>query len=328
MVNAVTVFAGIPVAIIFMLAGAAFAAQAQIHRIGVLVPEMGRSQSQAQKGMIEELQQFGYQPRKNISFEIRNAKGNRNALQPAAHELAAGKVNVIFTTGTRATLAASVATRDIPIVFVHPGDPIALGLLKSSAESGGNVTGVAAFAAQTTDTRLALLKEIFPALQKLHIYFDSNSSYARENFALVESAAKKLALHVVSHGVKSVDELKAGVGATPSEQGAAIFHIPDDLVESEVDFIFETARQKKLPTMFNEEAWAIAGAMAAHGPNYFHMGRQAGRLVAGILKGQTRGSVPVQRAAKFDLTLNYRTANIIGLRLSQEILKKADKVIR
>lgn len=327
MVNTVTVFTGNLLAILFMFA-CAFQAQAQMHRIGVLVPEMGRAQSQAQKGLIEELQQLGYQPRKNISFEIRNAKGNRNALQPAANELAASKINVIFTTGTRATLAASAATRDIPIVFVHPGDPIALGLLKGSGESRGNVMGVAAFAAQTTDTRLALLKEIFPALQKLHIYFDSNSSYAPENLALVESAAKKLALHVVNHGVKSVDELKASVSATPSEQGAAIFHIPDDLVESEVDFIFETARQKKLPTMFNEEAWAIAGAMAAHGPNYFQMGRQAGRLADGILKGQTRGSAPVQRAAKFDLTLNYRTANIIGLRLSQEILKKADKVIR
>jgi len=311
-----------------MIAGAAFEAQAQMHRIGVLVPEMGRAQSQAQKGLIEELQRLGYQRRTNVSFEIRNAKGNRNALQPAANELAASKINIIFTTGTRATLAASAATRDIPIVFVHPGDPFALGLLKGSGEPGGNVMGVAAFAAQTTDIRLALLKEIFPALQKLHIYFDSNSSYAAENLALVESAARKLALRVVNHGVKSVDELKASVSATPSEQGAAIFHIPDDLVESEVDFIFDSARQKKLPTMFNEEAWAIAGAMAAHGPNYFQMGRQAGRLADRILKGQTRGPVPIQRAAKFDLTLNYRTANIIGLRLSQEILKKADKVIR
>lgn len=328
MVNSVTVLIGNLFVVLFLLAGAAREAQAQIPRVAILVPELGRAQSQAQKGLVEELKQLGYQQRKNISFEIRNAKGNRNALQPAANELAAGKINVIFTSGTRATLAASGATRDIPVVFVHPGDPIALGLLKGAGESRGNVSGVAAFAAQTTETRLALLKEIFPALQKIHVYFDANSSYARENLAVVESVARKLAVHVINHGVKSVDELKASVGATPSEPGAAIFHIPDDLVEGEVDFIFETARQKKLPTMFNEEAWAIGGAMAAHGPNYFQMGRQAGRLVDKILKGQTLGSAPVQRAAKFDLTLNYRTANIIGLRFSQDVLNKADKVIR
>jgi putative ABC transport system substrate-binding protein len=315
-------------AMIFMLACSAFEARAQMHRIGILVPEIGRAQSQAQKGLLEELARLGYQTRKNIALDIRNAMGNRSALQPAAKELAASKVELIFTTGTRATLAASAATRAIPIVFVHPGDPIALGLLKASGDSKGNVTGIAAFAAQTTETRLALLKEIFPALQKIHVYFDSNNSFARENLALVESAVKKLALGISSHGVKSVDELKASVGSTPSEQGTAIFHIPDDLVESEVDFIFDTARQKKLPTMFNEEAWAIAGAMAAHGPNYLHMGRQAGRLVEGILKGQPPAAMPLERAAKFDLTLNYRTANIIGLRLSPEILKKANKIIR
>jgi putative ABC transport system substrate-binding protein len=326
--NYTAVVTGNLVAILLVLASAAFEAQAQIQRIGVLVPEMGRPQSQAQKGLIEELRQLGYQQRKNIGFEIRNAKGKRNARQPAANELAASKIDIIFTTGTRATLAASAATRAIPIVFVHPGDPIALGLLKNSGDSKGNVMGVAAFAAQTTDTRLTLLKEIFPAMQKIHVYFDSNSSYARENLALVESAAKRLALHVVNRGVKSADELKASVSATPSEPGAAIFHIPDDLVESEVDFIFETARQKKLPTMFNEEAWAIGGALAAYGPNYYQMGRQAGRLADRILKGRSPGALPVERAAKFDLTLNFRTANIIGLRLSQEILKKADKVIR
>jgi putative ABC transport system substrate-binding protein len=122
--------------------------------------------------------------------------------------------------------------------------------------------------------------------------------------------------------------LKASVGATPGEQGAAIFHVPDDLVESEVDFILETARQKKLPTMFNAEVFAIAGALAAHGPNYLQMGHQAGRLADRILKGRLTGALPVERAAKFDLILNYRTANIIGLRLSPEILKKADKIIR
>jgi putative ABC transport system substrate-binding protein len=326
--NYTAVVTGHLAAITLMLLSSGFEARAQIHRIGVLVPEIGRAQSQAQKGLIEELAQLGYQRRKNITLDIRNAKGNRSALQPAAEELAASKVELIFTTGTRATLAASAATRTIPIVFVHPGDPITLGLLNASGDSKGNVTGVAAFAAQTTATRLALLKEILPTLQRIHVYFDSNNSFVRANLARVESAAKNLALRVSSHGVKSVDEFKASVAATPSERDAAIFHIPDDLVESEVDFIFETARQKKLPTMFNEEAWAIAGAMAAHGPNYFHMGRQAGRLVEGILKGRSPAALQVERAAKFDLTLNYRTANIIGLRLSPEILRKADKVIR
>jgi putative tryptophan/tyrosine transport system substrate-binding protein len=319
-------FAGRLFALFFSLACAAF--DAQVARIGVLVPEMGRAQSQAQKGLLQELKKLGYRERKDIGFDIRNAKGNRNALQPAASELVAKKINLIFATGTRATRAAMAATREVPIIFVHPGDPVAAGLFKSADEPRGNVTGIAAFAAQTTDKRLALLKEILPALKKVHVFFDSNNTFARANLALVESSAGKLALQVVGHGVKSVDELKASIGALPSEQGSPIFHIPDDLVESEVSFIFETARQKKLPTMFNEETWAITGAMAAHGPDYLQMGRQAGRLADRILKGQAPRSLPVERAARFDLTLNYRTANAIGVRLAPELIKKADRVIR
>jgi putative ABC transport system substrate-binding protein len=322
------VLAGNLFSIFFLLTGAAVAAQAQIARVGILVPEMGRAQSQAQKGLFQELKQLGYQERSNISFEIRNAKGDRNALQPAANELVASKINVIFTTGTRATLTASAATRDIPIVFIHPGDPVALGLVKDSRESKGNVTGIAAFALQTTATRLAILKEIVPALQKIYVFFDSNNSYAEVNFSQVELAAKKQGLEVIRHGIKSADELKASVSAVPSEAGAAIFHMPDDLVESEADFIFTAARQKKLPTMFNEEAWAIRGAMAAYGPDYLDMGRNAARLVHQIIKGQHPSSLPLERAVKFDLTLNYRTANFIGLSFSKELLKKAGKVIR
>jgi putative tryptophan/tyrosine transport system substrate-binding protein len=315
-------------AIIAFLSCAVVDAQAQMARIGVLVPEMGRAQSQAQKGLIQELKELGLRERKDIGLEIRDAKGNRNALQAAAHELVAKKINLIFATGTRASRAAMAATRDVPIIFVHPGDPIAAGLFKGAEEPRGNITGVAAYAAQTTDTRLALLQEILPALKKVHVFFDSNNNFARENFTLVELASKKLAVQVVGHGIKSVDELKASTSAIPSEPGVAIFHIPDDLVESEAAFIFDTARQKKLPTMFNEEVWAIAGAMAAHGPGYLQMGRQAGRLAERILKGQAPGSLPIQRAAKFDLTLNYRTANAIGVRLSPDMLKKANRVIR
>jgi putative ABC transport system substrate-binding protein len=320
-------FAGIFFVLLLLLC-CATPGQAQIARIGVLVPEMGRAQSQAQKGFVQELKQLGFQDRKDIGLEIRDAKGNRNALQAAASELVAKKIRLIFTTGTRASQAAMAATRDVPIIFVHPGDPVAAGLFKSAAEPRGNVTGVAAFAAQTTDTRLALLKEVLPALKKVHVFFDSNNSFARANFALVESASKKLAVQITGHGVKSVDELKASVSAIPSEPGVAIFHMPDDLVESEAAFIFDTARQKKLPTMFNEEPWAIAGAMAAYGPGYLQMGRQAGRIAQRILQGQAPASLSVERAAKFDLILNYRTANAIGIDLSRDMLKKADRVIR
>ncbi len=303
-------------------------AQSRVPRIGVLMLELGRPQSQAIKGVSLELKQLGYSERKNFYFESRNAKGDRSALQAAAKELAAKKVEVIFTSGTTAALAAAAATQEIPLVFVHPGDPVAAGLVRNSADAARNVTGVAAYAGETTEKRLALFKEILPALSRIHVFFDANSSGARDRVALTESAAKKIAVRFAGHGVKSTDELRATFANLNSEAGAAIFQISDDLVESEAEFIFATARQKKLPTMFNEEAWAIAGATAAYGPSYLDMGRQAARIIDQIIKGKAPAAIGIVRSGKFDLTINYRAATYIGLQLSNELLKKADKVIR
>jgi len=312
----------------FLLVPVGAQAQSRPARVGVLIPELDRPQSQSIKGLKEMLKQLGFEERKQIIFDIRDAKGDRAGLEPAAKQLVAQKTEVIFTTGTRATRVAKAATRDLPIVFIHPGDPIRLGLVKSIEGSGANLTGVGAFASQTTEKRLAILKELLPGLRQIHVFFDSNDPFGRENFETAKAAAQKLRLEVVDHGVKSADELKASVGQLESAKNEAIFHMPDDLIESEADFIFGAVRKKKLPTMFNEDFWAIKGAMAAYGPNYYEMGRQAARLVEAILKGRKAETLPIMRASKFDLTLNYRTATFIGVNLSQEMLKKADRVIR
>jgi len=297
-------------------------------RVGILVQEMERAQSQAIKGLGEGLKRLGYQERKNLFFETRNVKGNRAALQPATGELLARNVNVIFTTGTSATRAALAATRDVPIVFIHPADPVAAGLAKSTAEREKNLTGVAAYSSSRTEQRVVILKEIFPALRKILVFYDANNNFSRDNFAVTEAAAKKSGLQVVGYGIKSADELKTTLGSLRGEPGSALFQIADDLFESEPEFIFTTAREKKLPTMFNEEAWAIRGALAAYGPSYLEMGRQGAGLVDKIIKGEKPASLPFERASKFDLTLNYRTAHFIGFHFSQAMLKKADKVIR
>jgi putative tryptophan/tyrosine transport system substrate-binding protein len=297
-------------------------------RVGILVQEMERAQSQAIRGLGEGLKRLGYHERKNVLFETRNVKGNRAALQPAAGELLGRNVNVLFTTGTSATRAALASTRDVPIVFIHPGDPAAAGLIKSTGDHEKNLTGVAAYSTSMTEQRLAFLKEIFPDLKKILVFYDANNNFSRNNFAAAEAAAKKTGLQVEGYGIKSADELKTTFSSLRAEPGSAVFQVADDLFESEPQFIFSTARERKLPTMFNEESWAIHGALAAYGPSYLEMGRQGARLVDKLIKGEKPVSLPIERASKFDLTLNYRTANFIGFHFSQAILKKADKVIR
>jgi putative tryptophan/tyrosine transport system substrate-binding protein len=310
-----------------LVAPAAVTAQTAA-RIGILIPELGRAQSQAIKGLSEELKQIGYRERRTLFFETRNVKGNRAALQPAATELVGKKVNAIFTTGTSATRAAMAITKEIPIVFVHPGNPVEVGIVINAEERANNLTGVAAYAAQTTETRLTLFKEIVPALQRIVVFYDVSNNVSRENFKRAESAARNLGLQAVGYGVKSADEFKTTLGSVSKDNNVAIFQVADELVDGEAEFLLATARAKKIATMFNEESWAIAGALAAYGPNYLEMGRRAARLADRIIKGEKPALLPVERTTAFDLTLNYRTANFIGLKLSAAMLKKANKVIR
>ncbi|HEX5606667.1 MAG TPA: ABC transporter substrate-binding protein [Candidatus Binatia bacterium] len=297
-------------------------------RVGILVQEMERSQTQAIKGLGEELKRLGYEEKKNLFFETRNVKGNRAVLQPAAGEILARKVNAIFTTGTSATRAVIAATKEIPIVFVHPDDPVAAGFIKSNSERPPNLTGVAAYARATTEKRVELIKEIVPGLRKILVFYDGNNAFSRDSFAAAEAAAKKFSLEAVGYAIKSTDELKTTVASLHAMPATAIFQIPDELFESESEFLFETARAKKFPTMFNQETWAIGGALAAYGPNFIAMGRQAGGLIHKIVKGEKPETLAIERAAKFDLTLNYRTARFLDLKFTPEMLKKADKVIR
>jgi ABC-type uncharacterized transport system substrate-binding protein len=310
------------------LSGAEAQRPAQIPRIGILIPESGRAESQSVKGLRDGLKELGYKEKENILVEMRDAKGDRAALKPMVNELVSKKVDLIFTTGTRATQAAIAATSEIPIVFRYPGNPQTVGLVKTNARPGGNVTGVAGFGLEMTGKRLETLKQIVPGVRRVHIFYDLNDRFSRDNFAVAKKSAENLGLEVVEHGIKSAEELKASLGNFESGPGDTLFQVPDNLVDGEADFIFQTARQKKLPTMFNEEVWAIKGALGAYGPSNYQMGRQAAGFVDKILKGQKPDNLPVETARKFDLVINFRTANAIGLTIPPDMLKKADRVIR
>ena len=300
----------------------------RLSRIGLLIPESGRPETQSVKGLRDGLKELGYKERENIIVEMRDARGDRAALKPMANELVSKKVDVIFTTGTRATQAAMAETSDLPIVFRYPGNPQTVGLVKSNTRPGGNVTGVAGFGLEMTGKRLETLRQVVPGVRRLHIFYDLNDKFSRDNFAFTKKSAEKLGLEVVEHGTKSAEELRTSLSNLQNEAGDALFQIPDNLVSSEADFIFQAARRKKLVTMFTEEVWAIKGALAAYGPSNYQMGRQAAGLVDKILKGQKPENLPVEPAMKFDLVINFRTANAIGLTVPPDVLKKADRVIR
>jgi putative ABC transport system substrate-binding protein len=300
----------------------------RVARIGILLPESGLDESQTVKGLRDGLKQAGYKEDETIIIEVENVKGARSQLQGAIDDLVSKRVDVIFTTGTRATQAAMAATKEIPIVFRHPADPVTLGLVKNVNRPGGNVTGVAAFSLEANQKRLEVLKEIIPNLRRIHIFYDANNRFSPDNFAAAEKSAGQLKLDVLEYPVKTASEFKSSLTQMEVKSGDALFQIADDLVESQGSVLLEEAKKRRMATMFHSEVWASKGSLAAYGPNYYEMGRQAADLVQKILKGAHPKDLAVVHANKFDLAINLRTASSIGLKIAPDLLKKADKVIR
>ena len=297
-------------------------------RIGILIPEAGLSESQTVKGFRDRLKEAGHKEGENIILEVQDVKGARAQLQRAVNELVSKKVDVLFTTGTRATQAAMAATKEIPIVFRHPADPVTLGLVKNVNRPGGNVTGVAAFSLDADQKRLEVLKQLVPELRRIHIFYDANNRFSPDNFVAAEKSARQLKLDVIEHPVKTAKEFKSSLTQMEVKPGDAIFQIADDLVESQGSVLLEEAKSRKLATMFHAEVWASRGSLAAYGPNYYEMGRQAADVADKIIKGAHPRDLAVAHANKFDLAINLRTASSIGLKIAPDVLKKADKVIR
>ncbi|MGQ0666199.1 MAG: ABC transporter substrate-binding protein [Nitrospiraceae bacterium] len=318
------------VIILFFMGLSGIEAQSDLKtpRIGILIREADQSDSDSINGFRAGLKELGYQEGKNILIEVHNARGERGALQSAATELARNKTDLIVTIGSSATAAAMAATKEIPVVFRLLLDPVALGYVKSMERPGGNVTGVAGLSVQQAETRLKIFKEIVPTLRRVHIFYDIYNPISRGHFAIAEVAATRLGLHVAGHPIGNDKELKDSINRFKKQEGDAIYYDSDVLVPSQTEIVFSVARQKKLPTMFGGPAWAARGSLAGYGPNYFEMGRQAASLVDKILKGARPGNLPVERAKKFDLFINLRTASIIGIKVPPEVLSRADNVIR
>ena len=297
-------------------------------KIAILLGQSGPSEDQTTRGIREGLKELGYADRKNVVIEITDLKGQVTGLEAAAAELVRKRVDLIFTSGTRSTRAAMAATQTIPIVFRHPADPVGMGFIKSMDRPGGNVTGVTALSPTTVDKRFAILKEFAPRVRRVHIFYDSNNPFARDNALSAKKTAERYGLEVADHTVKTPDELRAALGALQKTTEDAIFEVSDDLIENQAELIFDAARQFGMPTMFEGADWAIKGSLLSYGANYYQMGKQAAGLINRIFRGAKPGDVPAEKAMKYDLLVNLRMARTIDLKIPPEILKKADKVIR
>jgi putative tryptophan/tyrosine transport system substrate-binding protein len=307
---------------------APLAAEAQPSKwsvVGVILH--GGSYRAALDGLRAGLQAAGLEEGKQYALELRETQGDLKAVEDAAKELVRGKVDVLYTLAGSVTRRAAKAAPEAPIVFAVGSDPVTLGLVHGLNRPGGQLTGVHFLLTDLTPKRLEILKELVPKATRVVTLYDPTNTGANEAARLAREAAAKLGMTLLERHVTSVEDLRNGLGLLNRREIDAYFFTSDAMVASQGQLIVDTARAKRLPTMFHERSLVAQGGLASYGLSFWEVGRISARYVAGILRGGRPQDLPVERVDKLELVINLKTARALGLTIPPAVLARADEVI-
>ena len=317
---------GLALLALSLVAPPAGAQGARVYRIGVV--EQGGPYGLAIEGLKEGLREGGLEEGKHYALKVIDAKGVLKAAEAAGRQLEADKVDLIFAVSSSTALAVKRGTSRVPVVFYAGTDPLESGLIGSFRKPGGRFTGVFGRQADVTAKRLELLKAVVPKLRRVFTPYNPDNTIAVKAFAAAQEAAQQLKLELVEHRVPTVDELRAAVRAIKPGEVDAFFYVPDAMVTSQSEMIIETAREKRLPTMFTDTSTVARGALASYGISFRAVGKLAAKHVQRVLKGTPPGDIPVEQMDRLYFAINLKTAKEIGLTIPQSVVTRADEVIQ
>ncbi len=295
-------------------------------QIGALTESWGPTP--AILGLRDGLRALGYREDQDFTIGVRFTQGESAELLAAARELVRGGADIIVTTeGGNSARAAQMATDRIPIVFIGGGDPVELGLVKSLARPGGNLTGIASLDVELAPKRLEIFRELVPGLKRVLLVYDATNKHAAEQLEPYRAAARSLGLTFVERPVRSQEEAGAVISGLRRGDVDGIF-APRVLSLNIPGFIVATSAKGTFPTMFQAAFFAERGGLASYGATDGDLGRLAARLVDRILKGAKPADLPVEQPTKFELVINVKTARALGLTIPQSLLLRADRLIQ
>ena len=313
-------------AILFALCSLAEAQQTKkVQRIGFL----GSGTAGQFVAFRQALRDLGYVEGKNITIEYPKPEGNFTRAPARAAELLRLKVDVIVTSGATDTRAAKEATTTIPVVFLQDPDPIGNGLVTSLARPGGNITGLSSLGADLSGKRLELLKETVPKLSRVAVL--GNSANAGNGIQLreTERAAGTLGMQLQYVDVLSAKDIETAFREASKERADAVFVLGFPGPLSERTLLAQHAVKTRLPAIYPQINYVEeAGGLMSYGTSFADLERRAATYVDKILKGAKPADLPVEQPTKFELIINLKAAKQIGLTIPQNVLARADRVIR
>jgi len=277
--------------------------------------------------LFEGLREYGYEEGRNLIVERRYARGHAERFNEFATEMVRLNADVVVVVTTPAALALMNASKTIPIVHPNAIDPLSTGLIASLARPGGNVTGGAQLTAEASAKRLEILKRVVPGLSRVAALWNPGNTAIVFSWKETQDAAHALGVVLLSHEVQGQKDFAPAFAMIDEERPDALLVLQDAVTMQQRNEIIDFAIKRRLPSMFQEKGWALAGGLMSYGENLPTMYRRAAYFVDKIFKGVKPADLPVEQATKFDLVVNLGTARKIGLTIPDSVLGLADDVI-
>jgi len=322
---------------ITLLGGAAaawpLAARAQqperMRRIGVLMnraPQNPEGQDRL-AAFHQGLQELGWGIGRNVRIETRWSEDIADESVKQAAGLVALAPDIVLASGTLAVTALQRISRTLPIVFAAVGDPVGAGIVDSLAHPGGNATGFMLYEFNFSAKYLELLKEIAPRVTRVAIIRNAANPTGIGQFGALQNAAQLLGVAASPINVRDAREIEHSVEAFARSPNGGLVVTQSASATVYRDVIIAVAARHKLPAVYALRYNATGGGLISYGPDVVDQFRQAAAYVDRVLKGEKPADLPVQAPTKYELVINLKTANALGLTVPDSLLARADEVI-
>jgi putative tryptophan/tyrosine transport system substrate-binding protein len=276
-------------------------------------------------GIKEELKAAGYEEGKNLKFVYESAQGNPGTAAQIAQKFVGENPTVIVPISTPSAQAVVSATQDIPVVFTAVTDPLGAKLVSSLEKPGGNVTGMSDLS--PIAKHLALIHEISPAAKKIGVPFNPGEANAVTLVDLLKKEAPAMGMEIVeAPATKSADVLAAAQSLVGKVD---VIYVPtDNTIVSALEAVIKVGEDNQIPVYAGDTDSVPRGTIAALGFNYGDVGRQTGKMVVRVLKGEKPGDIAVEGVQITELAVNPGAAKKMGVTIPEAVIAKAKTVVK
>ena len=298
-------------------------------RVGVVMPgaatdvEFQRRITAFQQGLHE----LGWTDGRNVRIDYRWGESDAERIRKSVAELVALPADVILAVSSEVVAVLQQATHTVPIVFASVADPVGAGFVDSLARPGGNITGFLLFEFGLAGKWLDVLKQIAPSVTRAAIIRDPKTAAGVGQWAVIQAMAPSAGVELSLINIRDAGEIERNIVAFASLSNGGLIVTASALATQHRELIIRMASDHRLPAVYFERYFVAGGGLISYGPQFDDNFRRAATYVDRILKGEKPANLPVQAPTKYQLAINLKTADALGLAVPPSLLARADEVI-